>query len=160
MGTTSPVINRTGAGISAFACGKRRLPHGGVSREARLAGQGGALAVRIAVGCALGGTLLSGCLAQQADVKQVHQRVNETSAKLRSEITELREADLSRIQGRLDENSHQIAALASRQDDLDHRAANQQQMKEQLDRLVARLDTISATVASVTKADEMRLEEH
>jgi len=103
--------------------------------------------------------LLSGCFAQQADVKQVNQRVNETSAKLRSEITELREADLSRIQGRLDENSHQIAALASRLDDLDHRAANQQQMKEQLDRLVARLDTISATVASVTKADEMRLEQ-
>ncbi len=58
--------------------------------------QGGTRAVRIAVTCALGGVLLSGCLAQQADVKQVHQRVSETSAKLRSEITELREADLSR----------------------------------------------------------------
>ncbi|MGH2359254.1 MAG: hypothetical protein ACRDGM_01760, partial [bacterium] len=122
--------------------------------------QGGTRAVRIAVTCALGGTLLSGCLAQQADVKQVHQRVSETSAKLRSEITELREADLSRVQGRLDENAHQIAALGNRLDDLEHRAAGQKVMKEQLDRIVARLDTISATVASVTKADEMRLEEH
>src|SRR2546427_5645656 len=33
-------------------------------------------------------------------------------------------------------------------------------MKEQLDRIVARLDTISATVGSVTKSSEMRLEEH
>ncbi|MGH7209744.1 MAG: tol-pal system protein YbgF [Nitrospiraceae bacterium] len=122
--------------------------------------QGGTRAVRIAVTCALGGTLLSGCLAQQADVKQVNQRVSETSAKLRSEITELREADLSRVQGRLDENAHQIAALGNRLDDLEHRAAGQQLMKEQVDRIVARLDTISGTVASVTKADEMRLEEH
>ena len=122
--------------------------------------QGGTRAVRVAVTCALGGVLLSGCLAQQADVKQVNQRVSETSAKLRSEITELREADLSRVQGRLDENAHQIAALGSRLDDLDHRAAGQQLMKEQLDRIVARLDTISATVGSVTKSSEMRLEEH
>ena len=122
--------------------------------------QGGTRAVRVAVTCALGGVLLSGCLAQQADVKQVNQRVRETSAKLRSEITELREADLSRVQGRLDENAHQIAALGSRLDDLDHRAAGQQLMKEQLDRIVARLDTISATVGSVTKSSEMRLEEH
>jgi tol-pal system protein YbgF len=122
--------------------------------------QGGTQAVRIAVTCALGGVLLSGCLAQQADVKQVHQRVSETSAKLRSEITELREADLSRVQGRLDENAHQIAAVGSRLDDLEHRAAGQQLMKEQLDRIVARLDTISATVGSVTKSSEMRLEEH
>ena len=129
-------------------------------REVQLARQDGTRAVRRAVTCALGGALLSGCLAQQADVKQVHQRVNETSAKLRSEITELREADLSRVQGRLDENSHQIAALGSRLDDLEHRAAGQQVMKEQLDRIVARLDTISATVASVTKSSEMRLEEH
>ncbi|MGH7252363.1 MAG: hypothetical protein ACREIE_01050, partial [Nitrospiraceae bacterium] len=122
--------------------------------------RGGRRAVRIAVTCALGGTFLSGCLAQQADVKQVNQRMSETSAKLRSEITELREADLSRVQGRLDENAHHIAALGSRLDDLEHRAAGQQLMKEQLDRIVARLDTISATVASVTKSSEMRLEEH
>jgi tol-pal system protein YbgF len=122
--------------------------------------QGGTRAVRIAVTCALGGVLLSGCLAQQADVKQVSQRMSETSAKLRSEITELREADLSRVQGRLDENAHQIAAVGSRLDDLEHRAAGQQLMKEQLDRIVGRLDSISATVGSVTKSSEMRLEEH
>lgn len=131
-----------------------------MSREGRLVRRDGRRAVRIVVTCALSGTLLSGCLAQQADVRQVQQRVNETSAKLRSEITELREADLSRMQGRLDESAHQIATMANRLDDLEHRVAGQQQLKEQVDRLVARLDTISATVASVTKADEMRLEEH
>jgi len=110
------------------------------------------------VACALGGVLLSGCLAQQSDLKQIDQRVNETHAKLRSEIVELREADLSRVQGRLDESAHQITALGSRLDDLEHRAASQQQLKEQLGHLVARLDTISATVASVTKTFETRLE--
>ena len=110
------------------------------------------------VACALGGVLLSGCLAQQSELKQIDQRVNETRAKLRSEIVELREADLSRVQGRLDESAHQITALGSRLDDLEHRAASQQQLKEQLGHLVVRLDTISATVASVTKTFETRLE--
>ena len=110
------------------------------------------------VACALGGVLLSGCLAQHSDLKQIDQRVNETRAKLRAEIVELREADLSRVQGRLDESAHQITALGSRLDDLEHRAASQQQLKEQLGHLAARLDTISATVASVTKTFETRLE--
>ncbi len=98
------------------------------------------------------GSLLSGCLAQQADLLQlrreldakthkmdqkekelqqtiqqgkadIERMVGETRARLSQEITVLREEELPVIRGTLDKNAYQLSALRTRLEDLDHRTA-------------------------------------
>ena len=103
-------------------------------------------------GVVLGGLvslLLSGCMAQQAELKDVERNlgtkitkldqrdkelqqtvkqakvdvdklVNETRARLSQEISALREEELPAIRGGLDKDSHQMTTLRSRMDDLEH----------------------------------------
>ena len=99
--------------------------------------------------CGLVSLLLSGCIAQQAELKDVERNlgtkitkldqrdkelqqtvkqakvdvdklVNETRARLSQEISALREEELPAIRGGLDKDSHQMTTLRSRMDDLEH----------------------------------------
>jgi tol-pal system protein YbgF len=99
--------------------------------------------------CGLVSLLLSGCMAQQAELKDVERNlgtkitkldqrdkelqqtvkqarvdvdklVNETRARLSQEISALREEELPAIRGGLDKDSHQMTTLRSRLDDLEH----------------------------------------
>jgi len=150
--------------------------------------------------CAGLGLVLSGCLAQEADLRQVQrdldkkytvlnqreqeiqkaidqankqiaqqkkevdQLVSETRARLRNEISELREQDLPKINGALDEQNHRLAGLSGRLDDVNHRAAIQEQAAKdaqaEADKLVKRLDALSATILAAVKGLEGRLDEH
>jgi chromosome segregation ATPase len=99
--------------------------------------------------CGLVSLLLSGCLAQQAELKDVERNlgtkitkldqrdkelqqtvkqakvdidklVSETRARLSQEISALREEELPALRGGLDKDSHQMATLRSRLEDLEH----------------------------------------
>ncbi len=135
--------------------------------------------LRRGVGMLAMSALLSGCLAQQADLvqvrqdldakierldqreqdiqkaidranqqiaqqkKEVDQLVSETRARLKYEITELREQDLPKIKGKLDEQAHALRGLGARLDDVTARTARQEQAaKEQRGQIDARLATL------------------
>jgi len=99
--------------------------------------------------CGLVSLLLSGCMAQQAELKDVERNlgtkitkldqrdkelqqtvkqarvdvdklINETRARLSQEISAVREEELPAIRGGLDKDSHQMTTLRSRLDDLEH----------------------------------------
>jgi tol-pal system protein YbgF len=92
--------------------------------------------------------LLSGCLAQQADVVEMERTLNskiakldqrdkelqaskeaidrlvrETRARMGQEMTVLRDEDLPSIRGALDKEAHQVVSLRARLDDLEDRTA-------------------------------------
>lgn len=99
--------------------------------------------------CGFVSLLLSGCMAQQAELKDVERNlgtkitkldqrdkelqqtvkqakvdvdklINETRARLSQEISAVREEELPAIRGGLDKDSHQMTTLRSRLDDLEH----------------------------------------
>jgi tol-pal system protein YbgF len=106
--TTAP--GRQGAGGTAE-----------IHREARQ--------VRIALCLLLGGSLLSGCVAQQADLKQVDrdlqrrikqstEELAQTRARQNQEIVALKEQELPALRGELDRALHRTQVLETRQEDL------------------------------------------
>ena len=157
--------------------------------------------------CGLVSLLLSGCLAQQAELKDVERNlgtkitkldqrdrelqqtvkqakvdidklVSETRARLSQEISTLREEELPALRGGLDKDSHQMATLRSRLDDLEHqltkrtaaieKAQGDQAAAAKTDRdrlhddvikLTGRIDAMNGTVASVTKKLGEKLDE-
>src|SRR6476660_1924197 len=105
-----------------------------------------------AVICGLVSLLLSGCMAQQAELKDVERNlgtkiskldqrdkelqqtvkqakidvdklVSETRARLSQEITALREEELPQLRGSLDKDAHQVSTLRNRLDDFEHQLA-------------------------------------
>jgi tol-pal system protein YbgF len=177
-------------------------------REPAVASPGGIIV------CGLVSLLLSGCLAQQAELKDVERNlgtkitkldqrdkelqqtvkqakvdidklVSETRARLSQEISALREEELPALRGGLDKDSHQMATLRSRLDDLEHQltkraaaieksqgdhaaAAKAERDRSQGDRdrlhddvtkLTARIDAMNGTVASVTRKLGEKLDE-
>ena len=99
--------------------------------------------------CGFVSLLLSSCMAQQAELKDVERNlgtkitkldqrdkelqqtvkqakvdvdklINETRARLSQEISAVREEELPAIRGGLDKDSHQMTTLRSRMDDLEH----------------------------------------
>lgn len=79
--------------------------------------------------CGLGLSLLSGCVAQQADLKQTERELQrkikqsteelaQTRARQSQEIVSLREQDIPALRGDLDKAVHKAQTLAVRQDDL------------------------------------------
>jgi gas vesicle protein len=167
----------------------------------------------------LAAMLLSGCLAQQADLvetkidldnkieklnkkereiqiqvdqantsiidqeKKVNDLVSETRARLRSEISELRDDSLPRIQGTLDELSKRLGDLRKALEDRDVRVdqllakrdadsekrfaalgtaqkADRDHLYEELVKLGASLDETNKSVVEVTKRLDVRLQEH
>lgn len=157
--------------------------------------------------CGLVSLLLSGCLAQQAELKDVERNlgtkitkldqrdkelqqtvkqakvdidklVSETRARLSQEISALREEELPALRGGLDKDSHQMATLRSRLDDLEHhmtkRAAaiekaqgdhaaaaktDRDRVHDDVMKLSGRMDAMNGTVASVTKKLSEKLDE-
>ncbi|MBA2253387.1 MAG: tol-pal system protein YbgF, partial [Nitrospirales bacterium] len=170
-------------------------------REPAVASAGGVVI------CGLVSLLLSGCLAQQAELKDVERNlgtkitkldqrdkelqqtvkqakvdidrlVSETRARLSQEISALREEELPALRGGLDKDSHQMATLRSRLEDLEHqltkRAAaieksqgdqaaaaktDRDRLHDDVIKLTGRMDAMNGTVASVTKKLGEKLDE-
>jgi predicted nucleic acid-binding Zn-ribbon protein len=124
------------------------------------------------------GTLLAGCLAQQADLLQlrrdvdakihkldqreaevlrtieqgkadIERMVNETRARLSQEITVLREEELPVIRGALDKNAYQLSALRTRLEDLDHRTAGSADRDRLQDELKKSIARLDATNVAI-----------
>ena len=99
--------------------------------------------------CAL---LSTGCVAQQADLKQteksLQQRIKQTSdesaqtrARQSQEISVLREQELPQLRGELERASHQAQELQGKQEDLKQRSAILEQQTKKLEQLAGKLDT-------------------
>ncbi len=100
--------------------------------------------------------LLSGCVAQQADLKQteraLQQRIkqqdeqnSQSRARQGAELSELREKELPRLQGELERALHQAQELQAKQDDLKARSAQLEQQTKRLEQLAAKLETETNT---------------
>jgi tol-pal system protein YbgF len=112
----------------------------------------GWVASRAVLAVTVGATVLTGCLAQQADLTQMERTlggkitrldqrekelqaaikqakdeidrlVSETRARMSHEITVLRDEDLPSIRGALDKEAHQTVSLRARLEDLEDRTA-------------------------------------
>ena len=131
--------------------------------------------------CAICTLLLTGCVAQQADLKQtekvLQQRIKQTSdesaqtrARQSQEISVLREQELPQLRGELDRALHQIQELQGKQEDLKQRSAkleadniarynqtreslNAQDVKNKQDRDQLRMD-VNARLDDVTRQME------
>lgn len=126
--------------------------------------------------CGLLSLLLSGCLAQQAELKDVERSlgtkitkldqrdkelqqtvkqakvdidklVSETRARLSQEISALREEELPALRGGLDKGAHQVSTMRSRLDDLEH----------QFTKGVAAFEKMQSDQAAAAKTDRDRL---
>jgi tol-pal system protein YbgF len=92
-------------------------------------GHGGRCGALVVVIMAVGMALLSGCVAQQADLKQTERELQrrikqsteelaQTRARQNQEIVSLREQDIPTLRGDVDKAIHRTQALEARQDDL------------------------------------------
>src|SRR5205814_342392 len=107
----------------------------------------------ICVICAL---LSTGCIAQQADLKQterdLQQRIKQSSdesaqtrARQSQEISVLREQELPQLRGELELALHQAQELQAKQEDLKQRSAQLEQQTRRLEQLAGKLEADSAT---------------
>lgn len=107
-----------------------------------------------AVATAMG--LLSGCVAQQADLKQtekvLQQRIKQsndelaqTRARQSQEISSLRDQELPQLRGELEKALHQAQELQAKQEDLKHRSAQLETQTKKLEQLAAKLEADSNT---------------
>jgi tol-pal system protein YbgF len=107
----------------------------------------------ICVICAL---LLTGCIAQQADLKQteknLQQRIKQSSdesaqtrARQSQEISALREQELPQLRGELERALHQAQELQGKQEDLKQRSAQLEQQTKRLEQLAGKLEADSTT---------------
>jgi tol-pal system protein YbgF len=106
--------------------------------------------------CAICTLLLTGCVAQQADLKQteknLQQRIKQSSdesaqtrARQSQEISALREQELPQLRGELDRALHQAQELQGKQEDLKQRAAQLEQQTKRLEQLAGKLEADSTT---------------
>lgn len=95
---------------------------------------------------------LSGCVAQQADLKQtekvLQQRIkqqddqlSQTRARQSQEISTLREQELPQLRGELEKAQYQAREIQKAQDDLRLRSAQLEQQTKKLEQLAAKLET-------------------
>jgi tol-pal system protein YbgF len=102
--------------------------------------------------CVIVALLLTGCIAQQADLKQtekaLQQRIKQTSdesaqirARQSQEISVLREQELPQLRGELERALHQAQELQAKQEDLKQRSAQLEQQTKRLEQLAGKLDT-------------------
>lgn len=101
-------------------------------------------------------TLLSGCVAQQADLKQteraLQQRIkqqddqlSQTRARQSQEISSIREQELPQLHGELEKAQHLLQDLQRSQDDVKHRSAVLEQQTRKLEQLSAKLEADNNT---------------
>ena len=99
---------------------------------------------------------LSGCIAQQADLKQTEkslqqrmkQQDNQSSqarARQSQDISTIREQELPQLRGELEKAVHQAKNLQANQEDLKHRSAQLEQHTKKLEQLVTKLETDAST---------------
>lgn len=153
------------------------------------------------LGVAVACLFLAGCLAQKAELTKVEQSlsekirnldkqekeidrlIGETRARLSSEIREMRDEELPKFQGKLDEILHQLNTTAGRMDDRAakleqaiakrdveaekrfasvEKALNEQTAGRKTDRerLQEELGKVSATITAMAKTMDGRLQEH
>jgi tol-pal system protein YbgF len=101
--------------------------------------------------CLLSMSLLSGCVAQQADLKSAERRMKESNealaqrgAQQRQELEELKSQELPKLRGELERAQHQAQEIQRAQDDLRQRSAIIEQQTKKLEQLSAKLDAESA----------------
>jgi tol-pal system protein YbgF len=96
--------------------------------------------------------LSTGCVAQQADLKQteknLQQRIKQSSdesaqtrARQSQEISALREQELPQLRGELERALHQSQELQGKQEDLKQRTAQLEQQTKRLEQLAGKLET-------------------
>jgi len=147
--------------------------------QTAIAGSASWAGLGIAAAC----LVLTGCLAQKADLNKVESNLNEkiqtldkqekeidrligeTRAKLANEIRDMREEELPKFQGKLDETLYQLNALAARLDDRAvklEKALSEQVAARKADRqhLQDELAKVNATILSMAKTVDGRLQEH
>lgn len=102
------------------------------------------------------GAMLSGCVAQQADlkhtektlqqrIKQSNEELAQTRARQSQEISALREQELPQLRGDLERAMHQAQELQAKQEDLKHRSAQIEQQTRKLEQLAAKMEADSTT---------------
>ncbi|HKY71570.1 MAG TPA: tol-pal system protein YbgF [Nitrospira sp.] len=101
--------------------------------------------------CLLSISLLSGCVAQQADLKSAERRFKESNdalaqrgAQQRQELEELKSQEIPKLRGELERAQHQAQEIQRAQDDLRQRSAILEQQTKKLEQLSAKLDAESA----------------
>ena len=106
--------------------------------------------------CVVCALLSTGCIAQQADLKQteknLQQRIKQSSdesaqtrARQSQEISALREQELPQLRGELERALHQAQELQGKQEDLKQRSAQLEQQTKRLEQLAGKLETDSTT---------------
>ena len=92
--------------------------------------------------CLLSMSLLSGCVAQQADLKSAERRFKESNealaqrgAQQRQELEELKSHELPRLRGELEKAHHQAQEIQRAQDDIRQRSAVLEQQTRKLEQL-------------------------
>ena len=101
--------------------------------------------------CLLSISLLSGCVAQQADLKSAERRMKESNealaqrgAQQRQELEELKSQEIPKLRGEMEKAQHQAQEIQRAQDDLRQRSAVLEQQTRKLEQLSAKLDADSA----------------
>ena len=101
--------------------------------------------------CLLSISLLSGCVAQQADLKSAERRMKESNealaqrgAQQRQELEELKSQEIPKLRGELEKAQHQAQEIQRAQDDMRQRSAVLEQQTRKLEQLSAKLDADSA----------------
>ena len=96
--------------------------------------------------------LMSGCLAQQADLKRTQQQARQTKEELAQtrarqsqEISTLREQELPQLRGELERALHQAQELQNKQEDLRQRSAVLEQQTRKLEQLASKMESESTT---------------
>jgi tol-pal system protein YbgF len=104
--------------------------------------------------CAVCALLSTGCIAQQADLKQternLQQRIKQSSdesaqtrARQSQEISVLREQELPQLRGELERALHQAQELYAKQEDLKQRSVQLEQQTKRLEQLAGKLEADS-----------------
>ena len=101
--------------------------------------------------CVLSVSLLSGCVAQQADLKSAERRMKESNdalaqrgAQQRQELEELKSQELPKLRGELERAQHQAQEIQRAQDDLRQRSQVLEQQTKKLEQLSAKFDADNA----------------
>lgn len=94
---------------------------------------------------------LSGCVAQQGDMKSMERKIKESSAeqnkrvaRQNQELEILKSQELPKLRGELEKAQHQAQEIQRAQDDLSQRSAVLEQQTRKLEQLSSQLESESA----------------
>ena len=94
---------------------------------------------------------LSGCVAQQADMKSMERKIKQSSAEQNKRVAQqnqeleiLKSQELPKLRGELEKAQHQAQEIQRAQDDLSQRSAVLEQQARKLEQLSSQLESGSA----------------